>query len=197
MAPPSLKLFLSIPVLVSSAADFTDASVDGTVRLLGTSSWSNFLARHPKELLQARRAWNAIREGLDPFGSNVVSKRLQKNVGRSGDVHEATGSTTGAELDVDRYNLQDDGRLQGEAGVESVLLRMENTAAFASPARLAANKLVYSVPLGRWASCATLQLMRSCHKFGWHNGSVVVLVGQESATWCLWAWVSPPTIWRL
>ena len=194
MAPPSLKLFLSIPVLVSSAEILQTPLLTVPSASLALHLGATSLARHPKELLQARRAWNAIREGLDPFGSNVVSKRLQKMLAEvvmsmkplaAPRVLNLTLTDTTCKIFRERRVLR------------ACFFGWENTAAFASPARLAANKLVYSVPLGRWASCATLQLMRSCHKFGWHNGSVVVLVGQESATWCLWAWVSPPTIWRL
>lgn len=36
------------------------------------------LARHPEEQVLARRTWTVMREGLDPFVSELVSQRLKK-----------------------------------------------------------------------------------------------------------------------
>ena len=124
MVPPSLKLFLSIPVLVSSAEILQTPLLTVPSASLALHLGATSLARHPKELLQARRAWNVIRQGLDPFGSNVVSKRLQKMLAEVAMSMKPLAAPRLLNLKLTDTTCKMMVGLQGEASVESVLLRM-------------------------------------------------------------------------
>lgn len=187
MAPPSLKLFLSIPVLVSSAEILQTPLLTVPSASLALHLGATSLARHPKELLQARRAWNAIREGLDPFGSNVVSKRLQKMLAEVVMSMKPLAAPRVLNLTLTDTTCKMMVGLQGEAGVESVLLRMGKHCSLCVSSQVGCKQACVFCATGKMGELRNLTAheilsqvwlaQRQCRCLGWPRVRNLVFMG--------------------
>ena len=185
----SLRLIFAFQVLAGSAAPdvlqtpLLTVSCASLSQHLGQTS----LARHPEEQLLARRTWTVMREGLDPFVSELVSQRLKKMLAEVAMSFKPVSAPHLVDVTLTETTCKMMVRLSDQATVESVVLRMGKHCSLCVSSQVGCKQGCVFCATGKMGELRNLTAheilsqvwlaQRQCRELGWPRVRNLVFMG--------------------
>ncbi len=186
----SLRLIFAFQVLAGSAAPdvlqtpLLTVSCASLSQHLGQTS----LARHPEEQLLARRTWTVMREGLDPFVSELISQRLKKMLAEVAMSFKPVSAPHLVDVTLTETTCKMMVRLSDQATVvESVVLRMGKHCSLCVSSQVGCKQGCVFCATGKMGELRNLTAheilsqvwlaQRQCRELGWPGVRNLVFMG--------------------